>query len=93
MEENNEVMDTELDEFEDGEVFEVSKAEGFKTKAKAGLNKYGKKVAAIAAIGAVGLIGYAIGKKSEVNTDESNDDIIDGEYTELTEVTDDTEEK
>lgn len=93
MEKNNEVMNTEYDEIEDDEIFEVSKVEGFKTKAKAGLKKYRKKVAAIAAIGVAGLIGYAIGKKSERDTNESNDDIIDGEYTELTEANDDTEEK
>ena len=93
MEENNEVMDTKFDDVEDDEVFEVSKTEEFKIKAKARLKKYGKKVAAVAAIGVVGLIGYAIGKKSEVDTNESNDDIIDGEFTELTDVTNDTEEK
>lgn len=94
MEKNNEVMNTENEEIEEVKLIEVSKAERFKMKAKAGLKKYGKKVATIVAIGTVGLVGYAIGKKSEdKDSYEFDDDIVDGDYTELTEVSDTTDEK
>lgn len=59
---NVETIDVETTEVN---VEAKTKAEGLLSKAKTGLKKHGKKVAAFAAVATVGLIGYALGSKSK----------------------------
>ena len=58
---------------------------GIFSKAKNGVKKHGKKIAALAVLGTVGLIGYALGSKSSNNaSDEYDDDIVaDLDYSEF----------
>lgn len=66
---------------------EVGDAEGgFVAKAKAGIKKHGKTIAAVAAIGTVGLIGYALGSKTKIADSETAGDVIDGVLSEADEV-------
>ena len=70
-----EVKNVETIDVEETEVNveEETRSERFLSKAKAGLKKNGKKVAAIAAVATVVLIGYALGKKKSGNDSDSAD--------------------
>lgn len=82
-------MSKETNENFDEEVVDVEEEtkEGFVTKAKAGIKKHGKKIAAVAVVGAVGLIGYALGSKSKIVDSDAAGEIIDDVISEDIEVT------
>ena len=56
-----------------------SKLETIASKAKTGVNKYGKKVLAIAGLGIVGALGYVLGVKVGRNGSKNDDAEIDSE--------------
>lgn len=78
-EEMKKTINVEADEVEETK-------EGFVAKAKAGIKKHGKTIAAIAAIGTVGLIGYALGSKTKIVDSETAGDVIDSVLSEADEV-------
>ena len=69
-----EIKTVKMDKLEETELAEVSEKEGLLVKAKAGVKKHWKKIAAGAAIGASVLIGYALGSKSGSDDYEAEED-------------------
>lgn len=83
-------MSKEMNENFDEEtvVVEEETKESFVAKAKAGIKKHGKKIAAVAVVGTVGLIGYALGSRNNTSVDSDTvSEIIDDVISEGIEVT------
>ena len=65
------------------EVVENEEKKGFLAKAKAGFKKYGKKAAIIASAVVIGGIGFALGRKTNSDSDYDCDDFIEVEAEEI----------
>ena len=79
-------------EFEDEDEFvDDDCTESKMTKVKAGLKKYGKKIAIALGFVAVGIAGFALGRKG--SNEDTNEDLLELDYTPTDNCVDDDSEE